>query len=43
MAAGIPFVKDLEFEYGAVSELSPLIRRVIAKNPSAFTFHGTGT
>lgn len=39
----IPFIKQLEFEYGAVAELSPLVRRVIARNPSAFTFHGTGT
>jgi glyoxylase-like metal-dependent hydrolase (beta-lactamase superfamily II) len=39
----IPFVKDLQFAYGTVSGLSPLVRRVIAKNPSAFTFHGTGT
>ncbi|PJI42312.1 MBL fold metallo-hydrolase [Ferrovibrio sp.] len=39
----IPFVKDLQFSYGTVSGLSPLVRRVIASNPSAFTFHGTGT
>lgn len=43
MATNIPFVKDLEFEYGRCDELSPLIRRVVAKNPSAFTFTGTGT
>ncbi len=39
----IPFVRDLVFEYGVVQQVSPGIRRVIAKNPSAFTFHGTGT
>lgn len=39
----IPFVKQLDFAYGTVSGLSPLVRRVIAQNPSAFTFHGTGT
>ena len=39
----IPFRRELEFEYGAVTELSPLIRRVVARNPSPFTFHGTGT
>ena len=39
----IPFVKDLQFDYGAARRLSPLVRRVIARNPSAFTFHGTGT
>ena len=43
MAADIPFVRHLEFEYGAVQQLSPLIRRVVARNPSPFTFHGTGT
>ena len=43
MAAEIPFVRELEFEYGAVAQVTPLIRRVIARNPSPFTFHGTGT
>ena len=35
--------RELKFEYGEVAELSPLIRRVVARNPSAFTLHGTGT
>ncbi len=43
MAVDIPFQKHLEFEYGKVDQLSPLIRRVIANNPGPFTFHGTGT
>ena len=43
MADEIPFVRDIAFEYGTVAEPAPLIRRVIARNPSAFTFHGTGT
>ncbi len=43
MAVEIPFQKDLNFEYGKADQLSPLIRRVIAKNPSPFTFYGTGT
>jgi len=43
MGVKIPFRRELEFEYGAVAELSPLVRRVIARNPSPFTFHGTGT
>lgn len=43
MAPRIPYRKTLEFEYGVVEQVSPLIRRVIARNPSAFTFHGTGT
>ncbi|HYM30216.1 MAG TPA: MBL fold metallo-hydrolase [Candidatus Cybelea sp.] len=43
MAVQIPFRRDLVFEYGVADTLSPGIRRVIAKNPSHFTFHGTGT
>ncbi len=39
----IPFVKDMDFTYGAVTQMSPLIRRVICNNPSPFTFMGTGT
>ncbi|MEM8616479.1 MAG: MBL fold metallo-hydrolase [Pseudomonadota bacterium] len=38
----IPFVKDIDFEYGVVEQVSPLIRRVIANNPGPFTFVGTG-
>ncbi len=39
----IPFDRTLEFEYGRPQQLSPLVRRVIARNPGPFTFHGTGT
>jgi glyoxylase-like metal-dependent hydrolase (beta-lactamase superfamily II) len=39
----IPYVRDIEFEYGKVDQVSPLIRRVIANNPGPFTFKGTGT
>ncbi len=39
----IPFVRDIEFEYGEVDQVSPLIRRVIANNPGPFTYTGTGT
>ncbi|MBU1385376.1 MAG: MBL fold metallo-hydrolase [Alphaproteobacteria bacterium] len=39
----IPFVRDLEVDYGRVDAVSPLIRRVIAANPGPFTFTGTGT
>lgn len=38
----IPYVKGLEFEYGAVEQVSPLIRRVVANNPGPFTYLGTG-
>ncbi len=40
--AGIPFVRDLDFKYGEVARVSPLIRRVIAENPGPFTYIGTG-
>ncbi|MEL7481643.1 MAG: MBL fold metallo-hydrolase [Pseudomonadota bacterium] len=43
MASPIPFVREIEFEYGRVDQVSPLIRRVIANNPGPFTFIGTGT
>lgn len=42
MAAQIPFVREMNFEYGDVTRLSPLIRRVIANNPGPFTYTGTG-
>jgi len=43
MANFIDYNKELNFEYGVTQRLSPLVRRVIAPNPSAFTLHGTGT
>lgn len=39
----IPFVRDLDFAYGRVDQVSPRIRRLIAPNPGPFTFTGTGT
>ena len=42
--AGIPFVEPLDgLVYGAVDQLSPLVARVVAENPSKFTYKGTGT
>ena len=38
----IPFVRDIQFEYGQVDQVSPLIRRVVANNPGPFTYLGTG-
>jgi glyoxylase-like metal-dependent hydrolase (beta-lactamase superfamily II) len=29
--------------YGTPTEVAPLVRRVVAENPSKFTYHGTGT
>lgn len=39
----IPFYRDFEFEYGVLETVSPLIRRIVARNPGAFTGPGTGT
>ena len=39
----ISFVLLDDPRYGEVVEVAPLIRRVIAKNPSKFTYHGIGT
>ena len=35
--------RNLDFEYGVIETVAPSVRRVIARNPSPFTFHGTGT
>lgn len=44
MATTIQHYQDIgEFEYGSVDAVSPMIRRVICKNPTPFTFKGTGT
>jgi glyoxylase-like metal-dependent hydrolase (beta-lactamase superfamily II) len=37
------FVRDMTFEYGVAEEMAPGVRRVVARNPGAFTYHGTGT
>ena len=39
----IPFVREVAFEYGVPDQVSPLIRRVVARNPGPFTYLGTGT
>ena len=39
----IPFVRELDVDYGRADAVSPLIRRVIAANPGPFTFTGTGS
>ena len=43
MAIKIPFKLEHNFEYAKLEKLTPLIRRVTVRNPSGFTFHGTGT
>ena len=42
--AGIPFVAPIDpLRYAEVEHVSPRVRRIIARNPSKFTFTGTGT
>ena len=43
MAVIVPVNRDYDPAFGADVRLSPLVRRVLAPNPSPFTFHGTGT
>jgi len=43
MANPIQHYRDIKFDYGRCEQVSPLLRRVIAENPTPFTFHGTGT
>ena len=43
MATAIPYVFDLEVDYGRCDRVAPRLRRVVANNPSKFTFKGTGT
>jgi glyoxylase-like metal-dependent hydrolase (beta-lactamase superfamily II) len=39
----IRFYRDFEFEYGVLETVSPLVRRIVARNPGSFTGPGTGT
>ena len=43
MAVEIPFRRDFAFEYGRLEPVAPGLRRIVARNPSPFTFKGTGT
>jgi len=37
----LSFVRDGEITHGAVMQLSPLVRRIVAPNPGPFTYNGT--
>jgi glyoxylase-like metal-dependent hydrolase (beta-lactamase superfamily II) len=39
----LEFVRDGAITHGAVMQLSPLVRRIIAPNPGPFTYNGTST
>lgn len=39
----MPFNRELDFQYAELEQVAPALRRIVARNPSPFTFHGTGT
>jgi glyoxylase-like metal-dependent hydrolase (beta-lactamase superfamily II) len=39
----VRFLRDMRFAYGVAEQVGPGIRRIVARNPGPFTFHGTGT
>jgi glyoxylase-like metal-dependent hydrolase (beta-lactamase superfamily II) len=43
MAEALPFKTDMNFAYGEARLLAPGVRRIVANNPSPFTFKGTNT
>src|ERR1700739_4616389 len=43
MAVEIPFRREFSFEYGRLAPVAPMVRRMLARNPTPFTFRGTGT
>ena len=43
MASPLRFHRDLDFAYGRAEPWRRGVRRVMARNPGPFTFHGTGT
>jgi len=43
VSGSIPFLRDFDFEYGRVDRPAPGLRRIVAPNPSRFTYVGTGT
>ena len=43
MPVEIPFRREFAFEYGRLEPVTPGVRRIVARNPSPFTYRGTGT
>ena len=41
--SALQFERDFECDYGVIEQVAPGIRRVTARNPSKFTYRGTGT
>lgn len=43
MAADIAFNRTMDAKYGVAEQITPEVRRVVANNPSPYTFAGTNT
>jgi glyoxylase-like metal-dependent hydrolase (beta-lactamase superfamily II) len=43
MAVVLPFAREFDFDYGVAAEVAPGIRRIVANNPSPFTYKGTNS
>lgn len=43
MTGELKFRRDFDAEYAVIETVSPLIRRIVARNPGPFTYKGTGT
>lgn len=39
----IPFIRNFDVEYGVARQISPRLRRIVARNPGPFTWTGTGS
>ena len=36
-----PFSREMAFQYGALEQVAPGLRRIVCRNPGPFTFKGT--
>lgn len=43
MSATVPFNREFEFDYGVAQQVAPGLRRIVANNPSPFTYKGTNS
>lgn len=43
MAVVLPFAREFAFDYGVAGEAAPGVRRIVANNPSPFTYKGTNS